>query len=379
MWLVPSILFLSCGREKSGWQGSIEIVDGVTIVKNPAEPILGEFTFDLEEDLVIGGRIDEDNYYFPRRISLSVDDQGNIFVLDTGNYRVQKYDSSGSHLLSIGRQGQGPGELRSPSYLSLDKKGNLWIFDSGARGIKVFAKDGQHLKSLKIMTFIQPQVFISQEGFIFGRKDEYRSPDGPKESILKIHPEDSEVETVAEFHGEQKSNQPWFAIHFYTTRLVMCPLNPDAFCYGHSSEYKIYVADGSGETIRIIEKQEEPTPITGSEKDMTVKEGIYAMIGLSRPPEDGKGVVFPSHRPYFSRMIADDRGRLYVSRHPSILDKDGPKEFDVFAEEGNYLYRIELPFFPASIKDGFLYEIREDEDTGEITIVRHKVLNWEGD
>lgn len=375
--LIPSILFLSCSQQKSDWQGSIEVVDGVTIVKNPAEPVHGEFTFDLEENLVIGGQVDDDNYYFPRRVALSVDDQGNIYVLDTGNFRVQKYDSSGLHLLSIGRQGQGPGEFQYASDLSVDTEGNLRILDSDARAIKVFTKDGQYLRTLKIMTFIQPQLFISQEGFIFGWRDDYRPPDGPKVSILKLRPEKSEIETVAEFQGELKSNQPWFAIHWYTTRLAMCPLNSTAFCYGHSSEYKIYVADGNGETIRIIEKYEEPTPITRAEKDATVKDGIYAMIGRSQLPEDGEGVVFPSHRPYFGRMFADDRGRLYVSRHPSILNKDGPKEFDVFSEGGSYLYRTKLPYFPALIKAGFLYEIRTDEDTGEITIVRHKITNWE--
>jgi hypothetical protein len=369
------IIPISCQKQKSEWKGTIEEVDGVMVVKNPGEPVYGEFTFSLEEDLSLGGDPHKENYYFPRRASLAVDDDRNIYVLDSGNFRIQKYDSSGHYLLSIGRQGQGPGEFQYPSNLSLDAQGNILIFDSMTRAIKVFAQDGTYKESLNIRAFIQPQAFISEEGFIFGWRDDYRSPDGPKMCILKLTPENPDVETVMEFRGELKPNQTSFVIHAYSNRLAMCVVNPSAFCYGFSSEYKIYVADGRGETIRIIEKFEEPVPISKAEKEATVKDGkgIYATIG----PEKGEGVVFTPHRPYFARIFADDRGRIYVLKRPSILNQDETKEFDVFGANGSYIYRIKLPFFPALIKAGFLYEVRTDEETGEITIVRNKITNWE--
>jgi len=375
LFLLVLLIPISCQKQQSEWKGTIEEVDGVMVVKNPGEPVYGEFTFSLEEDLSLGGDPHKDNYYFPRRASLAVDDDRNIYVLDSGNFRIQKYDSSGHYLLSIGRQGQGPGEFQYPSNLSLDAQGNILIFDSMTRAIKVFAQDGTYKESLNIRAFIQPQVFISEEGFIFGRRDDYRSPDGPKMSILKLTPENPDVETVMEFRGELKPNQTSFVLHFYRNHLAMCGVSPSAFCYGFSSEYKIYVADGRGETIRIIEKFEEPVPISKEEKEATVKDGkgIYATIG----PEKGEGVVFPPHRPYFARIFADDRGRIYVLRHPSILNQDETKEFDVFGANGSYIYRIKLPFFPELIKAGFLYEVRTDEETGEITIVRNKITNWE--
>jgi len=266
LFLLVLLIPISCQKQKSEWKGTIEEVDGVMVVKNPGEPVYGEFTFSLEEDLSLGGDPHKDNYYFPRRASLAVDDDRNIYVLDSGNFRIQKYDSSGHYLLSIGRQGQGPGEFQYPSNLSLDAQGNILIFDSMTRAIKVFAQDGTYKESLNIRAFIQPQVFISEEGFIFGRRDDYRSPDGPKMSILKLTPENPDVETVMEFRGELKPNQTSFVLHFYRNHLAMCGVSPSAFCYGFSSEYKIYVADGRGETIRIIEKFEEPVPISKEEK-----------------------------------------------------------------------------------------------------------------
>jgi hypothetical protein len=51
--------------------------------------------------------------------------------------------------------------------------------------------------------------------------------------------------------------------------------------------------------------------------------------------------------------------------------------FDVFAADGIYLYRTKLPFRPEVIKAGFLYEIRRNEETGDIKIIRHRVKNWD--
>ena len=48
------ILSASCIEQKSKWQGTIEELDGVTLYKNPKEPIYKEAVFSLEEELLIG-------------------------------------------------------------------------------------------------------------------------------------------------------------------------------------------------------------------------------------------------------------------------------------------------------------------------------------
>ena len=96
------MLLNTCSQQKSDWQGTIEVVDGITIVKNHNKSLFGSFVFNLEEDLSIGGDPNKDEYYFPRRVSLTVDDEGNLYVIDSGNFRIQKYDFSGKYLLTIG-------------------------------------------------------------------------------------------------------------------------------------------------------------------------------------------------------------------------------------------------------------------------------------
>jgi len=54
IFLSVSIMLVSCGKQKAAWKGTIEEEEGVTVVKNPKEPIYDEGMISLKEDLSIG-------------------------------------------------------------------------------------------------------------------------------------------------------------------------------------------------------------------------------------------------------------------------------------------------------------------------------------
>ena len=57
-----ALIFLSVSAIENQipqWKGTIEEEDGVKVIKNPNEPLYGEITFQLEEDLSIGNEEDE--------------------------------------------------------------------------------------------------------------------------------------------------------------------------------------------------------------------------------------------------------------------------------------------------------------------------------
>ena len=83
--------FFCCSPHKKEWQGTIEEVDGVTVIKNPKAPMYEELILDIEEDLCIG-REDDENYQFYRASALAVDNEDNIYVADAGNSRIQKFN-----------------------------------------------------------------------------------------------------------------------------------------------------------------------------------------------------------------------------------------------------------------------------------------------
>ncbi len=43
---------------------------------------------------------------------VAVDDQGNVFVADTYNHRIQKFDANGNFITAWGSKGDGDGELQ---------------------------------------------------------------------------------------------------------------------------------------------------------------------------------------------------------------------------------------------------------------------------
>jgi hypothetical protein len=359
--------------QKPAWKGTITTEIGVKVVKNPAEPLYGTLAFELQEDLKIGGDPNDAPSYFPKGGVLSVDGKGNLFFADRGNERVQMYDQFGKFIRTIGRKGQGPGEYIFSGQVFFDVDGNTCVRD--ARQFVVFGKDGIFKKKIPLTTFLN-QLMIGPGGSIIGTTQPSAARGEPKYALLMLDPEGKMFRTIAEFKGELAQSEKVIIIHWYSNSFAFSPLAADTFAYGFSDDYKIFVADRNGKIVLIIEKQEKPKAITAKEKTLTEKEGMFAWMGISGEPNP-RDIRYPDHRPYFGRFYSDDMGRLYVIRHRSIMEKEAPMAVDVFSKDGIYLYKMTWPAFPSAIKNGCLYEVREDKDTGEYTIVRSRIKNWE--
>lgn len=76
-------------------------------------------------------------------LSTSVDDRGNLYVLDFGDLTLKQFSPQGRFLRSFGRgKGQGPGELMSVSDFRVLPNGEVWIADFTAGEIEIFSPDG---------------------------------------------------------------------------------------------------------------------------------------------------------------------------------------------------------------------------------------------
>lgn len=51
--------------------------------------------------------------------------------------------------------------------------------------------------------------------------------------------------------------------------------------------------------------------------------------------------------------------------------------FEVFGNDGYYLYTGKLPFIPTCIKDGFLYHSSYNEESGQVKVIRYRIKNWD--
>jgi dipeptidyl aminopeptidase/acylaminoacyl peptidase len=96
------------------------------------------------------GDENDDNYLFYEPVAIAADKQGNIYVLDSKNFRVQVFDSDRKFLRSFGRRGQGPGDLGRPECIDLDDAGNVYVGDPGNGRIEVFDPSGVRLRSVRV-------------------------------------------------------------------------------------------------------------------------------------------------------------------------------------------------------------------------------------
>ena len=76
---------------------------------------------------------------------LAVDNTGQLFVLDAGNFRVQVFDRKGNFIRSWGRIGKQLGNLARPRGIAVGPYGNVYITDAAYQNFQIFTPQGQLL------------------------------------------------------------------------------------------------------------------------------------------------------------------------------------------------------------------------------------------
>jgi len=79
---------------------------------------------------------------FSRPTDVGFDAAGNIFVTDGyGNSRVVKFDKNGRFMKQVGTKGNQPGQLNLPHTMAMDANGNVYVGDRSNARVQVFDND----------------------------------------------------------------------------------------------------------------------------------------------------------------------------------------------------------------------------------------------
>ena len=87
---------------------------------------------------------------------LAVDGAGNLYVADSGNGRIVKFDPAGSEVLSFGKKGTAPGEFQSVVGVAVDPQGLVYGLDPRTGYVLIFAADGKFLRRFGDLGFYSP-------------------------------------------------------------------------------------------------------------------------------------------------------------------------------------------------------------------------------
>lgn len=93
---------------------------------------------------------------------LSGDADGNLWVADSGNDRIQKLTLAGQPLLQIGKKGSGNGELKSPYGVVVDRDGTILVADTGNHRVQRFSRTGEFISAFGSQGSDPGQFFYPQ-------------------------------------------------------------------------------------------------------------------------------------------------------------------------------------------------------------------------
>jgi DNA-binding beta-propeller fold protein YncE len=82
---------------------------------------------------------------FSRPTNVAVDKDGNLYVTDTFNNRVEIFDADGNFIREFGKAGDGPGYFARPKGIAIDSDGHVWVADAVQDRVQVFTQEGQLL------------------------------------------------------------------------------------------------------------------------------------------------------------------------------------------------------------------------------------------
>lgn len=77
--------------------------------------------------------------------NIAVDDQGRMYVSDTGGFAVQMYDAEGNFVRTIGDMGLAPGQFALPKGIGLDRQNLLYVVDAAVGLVQLFNQEGRVL------------------------------------------------------------------------------------------------------------------------------------------------------------------------------------------------------------------------------------------
>lgn len=88
------------------------------------------------------------NGQFSHPAGIATDSEGNLWVVDQGHNRVQKFNEAGEYVSQFGSGGSGNGQFSTPKAIAIDAEGDLWVADSGNGRLEQFNGKGEFIKAV---------------------------------------------------------------------------------------------------------------------------------------------------------------------------------------------------------------------------------------
>lgn len=96
---------------------------------------------------------------FAKPTGVAVDSDGNLYVADMLNARIEVFDADGNFIRTFGKRGDGPGYFAMPKAVAVDCDGHIWVTDSVQNRVQLYSQDGQLLMYMGVAQGALPGMF----------------------------------------------------------------------------------------------------------------------------------------------------------------------------------------------------------------------------
>lgn len=294
---------------------------------------------------------------------------GQLYLLEERNHRVQVFGPDGEFLRAFGGEGQGPGEFRLPMTLAVTASDEVAVWDLQNRGYVIFSRGGEYLRNVRWDDW--------QRGP--SRDSLHPWPDGGVVYLQSVLYEDSEpreqidrASIVREPLGDVGGPVELLPVHHPRRRgrevdgvLVLDSgpaFAPDAR-WGVLSDGRVAVADGVEYRVRLVRPGSEETvvieraiaPRPTSDADRQIERdrvrtsyenaaGVSFAGGSGGRPSGSRAqwieevvntVEFADVIPVIRDLRVDFDDRLWIQRQGAVVGDDGP--IDIVSAAGEYI------------------------------------------
>ncbi len=308
----------------------------------------------LKEAWRAGG--EDDDIFFGNVSAVRLDTRGNVLLLDSQLSEVHVYSPKGDHLATLGREGDGPGEVRRPGDMFVRSDGAVAMMQGFPGRIVMVNPDGSPAGettytppggagagqfAVLIRGFNQGEGMVlagirmtfggssrSTQTYFLARCD----AKGAEQQVLlqKEH-----VIDYADFELDE------MAMDFIWTRVAAAP-DGRVFAAPERNAYAVHVFGADGKLERIIDRPCTVPPRQQRQRDNATR--IIEAVGANYPTPPRR-VVIQDTDPAISGLNATTDGRLWVAT--STGGANPPTGcwmvLDVFGPDGKFEKQVALP------------------------------------
>ena len=399
----------ACGTDPSpsGPATVVETIGDTTSVRTLAGSVWGAGAT-LVPEVSIGELHGPEEYLFGSIGSIAVDDDRNVYVLDTQAQHVRVFDSAGVYLRTLGRRGEGPGEFRFAEAVALLPDGRLVVRDPGNQRIEVFGPGGGRTEQWEYqagnMYFGSSPLHTDAAGRTFLNTRDL-SREGFVMHIIVLGPDGTPVDTLSEPSSDYDA-PTLMAKGESMLRMRVVPFSPEFlwavhgsghFLTGLSTEYRIELGRDDG--VLRIERATDPAPVHEEER-ASMRESVEGSMRNVQPDWNWDGPAIPDHKPFFYELLAGRDDRIWVrvatEAHPAENENRDPENpssppvfwreplrYDVFEPEGTYLGAVTAPEgfehdTPPVFDGDHVWAVTGDE-LGVERVVRYRIVVGDGE